>query len=70
MMGAKRRRPNPQQRSSAIYKAGNQMITEIAGTILAAAIFAASVLTSAFGMSGGFDDQSAIVLAGAIENAR
>jgi hypothetical protein len=71
MLGAKRRKPNPHHRSSAINKARQQIITEIAGTILAAAIFAASVLTSAFGMAGGFDHQEAgLMLAGVVSDAR
>lgn len=67
MLGAKRRKPANHHRRPAIRKASKSMITEIAGTILAAAIFAASMLTSAFGMMGGFDHQEAIVVAEVVD---
>ena len=69
MMGAKRRKPVPRNRRPAIRKASNAILAEITGTILAAAIFSAVLLTSAFGMMGGFDDQEAIVMAEVIEDA-
>ena len=63
MAGAKRRKPNPRQESSALRKNSKQIVTEITGTILAAAIFAATMWSSVFGMTGAFDHQEAIVVA-------
>jgi hypothetical protein len=68
--------PNHQKRTgpgeSANYTRANTgnsnfILSEILGTVLAALIFTATLLTSAFGMSGGFDtgmDDTANVMAG------
>lgn len=67
MLGAKRRKPVPRNRRPAIRKASKQIITEIAGTVLAGLIFAATVWSSVFGMTGAFDHQAAgLMLAGLV----
>jgi len=61
MVGAKRRKPNPHHRSSAIKNKHLQYTSiarEITGTIMAALIFSASMWLSVFGMNGGLDQSS------------
>lgn len=70
MPNPERRKPNPHHRSSALRKNSNHIITEILGMVAAALIFTATVLTSAFGMTGAFDHQEAIVMAGVIDDGR
>lgn len=72
--------PNHQKRTgpgeSANYTRANTgnsnfILSEILGTVLAALIFTATLLTSAFGMSGGFDTgMDETVLAGLLTVAR
>ena len=49
--------------SRANTKNSKVIITEILGTLMAALIFAASMWSSVFGMTGAFDHQEAIVMA-------
>lgn len=46
------------------------IVSEIAGTLMAALIFAASMWSSVFGMTGALDHQEAIVMAGVIDDGR
>jgi hypothetical protein len=72
MATSKRKGPGESANSTgAIRRNSNHIITEILGTLLAALIFAATVLTSAFGMSGGFDHAEAgLILAGVVIDGR
>ena len=61
MVGAKRRKPNPHHRSSAIKNKRSQytsIVRELTGTIMAALIFSASMWLSVFGMTCEFDQSS------------
>ncbi len=66
----KRRKPVPRNRRPAIRKTSKDILTEILGTLMAAAIFAATMWSSAFGMSGGFDPSSdaGYMLAGVVDD--
>jgi hypothetical protein len=68
MPNPQRRSPlTPPQRQRAKRETSFNIIKEITGTLLAAAIFSASILTSVLGMSGGFDHGAAVVVAEVID---
>ena len=62
------RKPVPRNRRPAIRKASKSIVSEFLGTLMAALIFAASMWSSVFGMTGASDHQEAMIVAEASDH--